>query len=232
MISRKIIFQIFLCIFPFVSSFSQESSRISLSANFGINGNFFVRSYGDPGGPVNKTIFYEKDFIGIAGGADLRYKINSRSGLGLGYMRSQNKKDINYDDSFNSIYLRIMDFNIRHIENIFQFYYERNVFKKIKGLDFQIGIFYTRTIQQEIELANYANSIFLDERNFKNSRLNELGAFFGVHYSKQIDTKFELGIQSRIYYEISSDILAQITLTPTLTYHFSKPKAKRSSTTY
>ena len=139
-----------------------------------------------------------------------------------------NPKEVNYDGPFNGIYLQIRDFNIRHINNIFQVYYERNMFKKIEGLDFQLGIFYIRTVQQEIELANYANSIYIWERNFSNARLNELGAFFGVHYSKKIDTKFELGIQSRIYYAISTDILELITLTPTLTYHFSKSKKKKA----
>ena len=44
--------------------------------------------------------------------------------------------------------------------------------------------------------------------------------FLGVQFSKYIDTKFELGVRTRIYYLISTVDFNNVTLTPVLTYHF------------
>ena len=225
MISRKIIFQIFLCIFPFVSSFSQESSRISLSANFGLNGSFFVRGYPEDGPGIE---FYKKNFVGISGGGELKYRLNNRSLISLGYMQSVNKKAVDFNGTNNGITLDIMSFNIRHIENIFYGGYELSLFKNSPGFRIQGGVYYVMQSQQEIEIVG--NSIYIWERNKANAGFNELGVFIGIQYSRKIDTHFELGIQSRLFYEFTSNILSQVTLTPTLTYHFSKRKAKRNST--
>jgi hypothetical protein len=43
----------------------------------------------------------------------------------------------------------------------------------------------------------------LEERNFKNSRLEEGGTFLGIQYQAKIDNHFYLGIRSRVYYVIS-----------------------------
>jgi hypothetical protein len=40
----------------------------------------------------------------------------------------------------------------------------------------------------------------LEDRNFKNSRLEEGGAFLGIQYQAKIDNHFYLGIRSRVYY--------------------------------
>jgi hypothetical protein len=74
--------------------------------------------------------------------------------------------------------------------------------------------------QQEIEIANYVNAVYIQERNYKTYHLEEAGVFVGLQYTKQIDTKFDLGIKSRCYYLISTNSFEAITLTPTLTYHF------------
>jgi len=62
--------------------------------------------------------------------------------------------------------------------------------------------------------------VLFEQRNFNNSKLEEGGAFAGTNFSKMIDTKFELGIRSRIYFLISTNEFEAVTLTPTLTYHF------------
>lgn len=75
--------------------------------------------------------------------------------------------------------------------------------------------------QQEIEIADRTNGgVLVEERNYKSYKIEEGGIFLGFHYSKKIDTKFDLGIKSRIYYLVSTNSLEAITLTPTLTYHF------------
>lgn len=73
-------------------------------------------------------------------------------------------------------------------------------------------------LQQEIIASPFG--VFLQERNYKNSKLEEGGAFIGLQYSKKIDTKFDLGMKAKFYYLISTGSPEAITLTPTLTYHF------------
>ena len=48
----------------------------------------------------------------------------------------------------------------------------------------------------------------------------EGGTFLGFGFSRKIDTKFELGIKSRVYYLISVSSFELVTLTPTLSYTF------------
>lgn len=222
---KKLLFFSIFLISTF-TAYCQDLGKFSLSANFGLNGNFFVRSYDELDGPTGVTSFLKKDFIGKAGGIELIYHLNNRSELLLGYTHSENKRVVTYSENFGNVQLLINDFTIRHLENIFHFSYKRVLFKKIINLKGELGIFYSRTIQQEIDI--YPNVIVFQERKFSNANFNEGGAFIGLQYSKLIDKHFELGIQSRLFYEISSDILAQITFTPTLTYHFSKLKNKKS----
>jgi hypothetical protein len=218
---KKIILLIYISIFTFSVSKAQENARIALSVNFGLNGNFFVRSYDESGPGI---LFLKKKFVGTSGGAELKYRLNKRSSIVLGYMKSENKRVVDFNGTNNNITLDIMSFNIRHNEHIFYAGYERNLFKRVPGVNIQGGLYYVRLAQQEIELLG--NSIYIWEQNTSNSGFNELGVFIGLQYSRKIDTHFELGIQSRLFYEFTSDILSQITLTPTLTYNFQKRKPK------
>jgi hypothetical protein len=70
--------------------------------------------------------------------------------------------------------------------------------------------------------AVYASTFGLgfEERNFKNSRLEEGGEFLGIQYQPKIDNHFYLGIRSRGYYVISAYYFATVTLNPTLSYFF------------
>ena len=88
------------------------------------------------------------------------------------------------------------------------------------------GLYYQRVAWQNIEASIYG--LGLRERNFKNSGLEEGGAFLGFQYSRKIDTHFYLGIKSRIYSTISAGAsIDGITLTPSLTYRFDKKSKKR-----
>jgi hypothetical protein len=209
-----------------LSARSQEHSRFSVSANFGLNGNFFVRSYDEENAPG--IVFYDKNFIGTAGGIEVGFQLNQRSSFTAGYMRSENSRLVDFYGSNNGIFLDIMSFRIRHIEHIFFGGYQYHI-NKPKGLIFEGGIFYSRTIQQEIEL--FGNSINIWERKYGNARLNELGVFAGIQYKRPIADQLDLGIQSRLFYEFTSNILSQITLTPTLTYHFRKSTRKTTKST-
>jgi hypothetical protein len=211
-----------LLIFPFLfysaCLFAQKEKKFSLEINYGLNGNFFVRSYDEVGGPPAKR-FLNKNFIGTIGGVEMAYALNKKSHLGLAFAVSKNNKEINYTG--NVIPVTIINFHISHINKFFQFYYSRNLSKKIPGLAIETGLFYLRMNQQEVEIEDRINGgVLVEERNYKNSKLEEGGIFLGFHYSKKIDTKFDLGIKSRGYYLISTSTFEAITLTPTLTYHF------------
>ncbi|MGZ8544597.1 MAG: hypothetical protein ACXWV0_04840 [Flavisolibacter sp.] len=199
---------------------AQTNSRLSLEINYGLNGNFFVGSYDEQGGPQGKTYFFNKDFIGTIAGIELTYQLNDRSRLGLAYARSINKETINFDGTVSGVDVIIRDFQIRHINNFYQLFYDRSFSRKLPALHYQGGIFYLRMAQQELEIANFMNAVNMDERNYKNSRLEEGGVFAGLHFSKYIDKKFELGIKSRVYFLASTGTFEAVTLTPTLTYHF------------
>lgn len=198
--------------------FSQKEKKITIEINYGLNGNFFVRSYDEVGGPPAKR-FLNKNFIGSIGGLEMAYSLNKKSRLGLAFAKSTNSKEIDY--SGNVIPVTIINFHITHINNFFQLFYDRNFSKKISGLNYQVGLFYLRMNQQEIEIADRLNGgVLVEERNYKTNKLEEGGAFIGLHYLKKIDPKFDLGIKSRVYYTISTNSFEAITLTPTLTYHF------------
>lgn len=218
---KQIFVYFFISLLP-LFSYSQNKSKFSVEVNYGLNGNFFVRSYNETGGPSNKTFFYKKKLIGSIAGIETKMKISKTGFLGFAYSRSTNSSEISYSGLFNTVNLAINQFTIRHINNFFQLYYERELYTKRPESKFagHLGVFYLRPIQQEVELANFINTIVLDERKFKNSNLEEFGLFIGVYYSKKIDTKFDLGIKSRVYYLISTNSFEAITLTPTLTYHF------------
>jgi hypothetical protein len=199
--------------------FSQ--GRFSISVHAGPNGNFFVRSYDEGGGPSGLR-FYKKNFIGFAFETEGKFLINKRSWLTGGYLYSNNTRVVNFNATQNGIDINTNDWTIRHRENKFYVGYERQILERVRGLNMVGGIFYSTYKQQEIELAgNYA---LYWERTWKNARLNDAGVYAGLHYERNIDTHFKLGIQSRLYFNVTSVIFEQMTLTPTLTYTFSKKK--------
>jgi hypothetical protein len=214
------LFTVFIFSFFSAMLFAQNKSRVSIEANYGINGNFFVASadYGISGG-AGEVRFFQKNFIGSIGGVEMKYNLSKKSRLGIAYAKAVNKKEIKYTGNF--INLGIADWKITHINNFYQFFYERDFDKQKRNFKYHAGLFYLRMNQQEIEIADRpSGGAGFEERNFKNSNLEEGGLFVGFHYSKKIDTKFELGIKSRIYYLLSTGNLEAITLTPTLTYSF------------
>ena len=206
-----------LSLSPFVV-LAQKKSKFSFEVNYGLNGNFFVRSYQEQAPPFPVTEISNKNFIGTIGGIELKYDVTNRASWGFGYAKSSNQKTINYTSIVNGVVLSINDFDIKHVNHFYQLFYEREITKKLPALKSQIGLFYLRPQQQEVSISR--NGFLFEQRNFKNSYLEEGGIFVGLHYSKKIDTKFELGVKSRVYYLISTNSIEAVTFTPTLTYLF------------
>ncbi len=199
---------------------SQTPSRFSIELNYGLNGNFFVRSYDETSGPQNKTYLYKKNFLGNVSGLELKYHFRNNSALVLGYARTTNKGTKNFSGTINGVDVYITDFNIRHTNGFYQLAYERRFRKSSPALTYHVGLVLASMQQQEIGIENFSNQIVIAERNFKNSKLQEAGVFGGIQVQKKIDTKFEIGLRARAYYLVSVQSLEAVTFTPTLTYRF------------
>ncbi len=215
---QKYILISFLLFFTF-TSFAQEKGKLAVETNFGINANFFVRSYEDFYGP-DVYSYSNKNLVGTIGGIDLLYGIGKKSRIGIGYARSRNEKELNFSGQF--INVGITQFNISHVNNFYELFYGLDLSKKPALFSTEIGLFYVRPHQQEISIADRPSrgGVLFEERSFKHYKLEEGGAFFGLQLQKKIDTKFYLGIKSRLYYTISTRQFELLSLTPTLSYHF------------
>lgn len=170
------------------------------------------------GRPVNATNFYLKNFIGTVGGADLYYRFNSFSRLGFGYAESINKGRKNGHDVINGVDMWLRDFNLSHINNFFQLFYERQFSKANSNWKYHAGAVLINSSQQEISFENFANQVVIDERNGKNSKVQEGGIFARLQFTKCIEKKS--GILTRIYYLLSTETLETVPLTPTIVYNF------------
>ena len=214
---KLIIFLLSLCS---ISANAQKKSKFSLEVNYGAQANFFFEGYDELGGPTNYINFYKKNTFGSIGGVELKYHFNKMASFGIAYSNAVNTRIINYVNRVNSVTVAIEDFSIKHQTEYYHLFYERKFSKKTPQFKYHFGLFYSRYQQQEVTISRTTNSSSFEQRNFNNSKLEEGGAFVGIHYSKMIDTKFELGIRSRVYYLISTNEIETISLTPTLTYHF------------
>lgn len=199
---------------------AQKKNKLSIEINYGLNGNFFVRDYDELGGPVNKKYFYKKNFIGTISGIELKKQINKVSNLSIGYARSINKGSKDYFGNVNGVYVLIDAFNIRHTNDFYQLGYERKFKKSNPQFTYHLGLVYARMQQQEIQFETYDNIIVIQERNYKNSKLEEAGVFGGFQFVKKVDTKFTAGLRLRGYFLISTGTLEAIVFTPTLSYKF------------
>lgn len=219
----KLIFHLFLVIIS-LNTFGQRQSRLSVQISHGINGNFFVRSYNEFGGPANKTYFYKKDFIGSITGVNAEYRISPASFVVIDFFKSTNLGKKNYAGNVNGIDIYINDFRLRHLNRIFSagYGYRINPRKSIWKIDGGLTLIYD--VSQTLSFENWDNLISLDENNYKNSNAVQGGVFLGGSWATKIDTKFDLGLQVRGYYLISTESFECLTLSPTLTYHFLKSR--------
>jgi hypothetical protein len=209
----------------FVTCFESNAQKVrkfSLDLSYGLNGNFFVRSYTESGGlgPPNETYLYKKNFLGDVAGIELKYRLDSTSSLNAGYSRSANKAKKNYEGIINGVDVFVRDFNIRHHNDFFHLSYERRFKKSNPAFKYHIGLVYQKAQQQEISIERYFNAVVIDERNYTNSGLEEGGFIGGVDFQKKIDTNVKLGLKIRGYYLISVQTFEALTLTPTLTFAF------------
>lgn len=218
-LNMKILYS-FCCIFFFTLFASGQHSKFSIAAHYGIQNNFFVTSYNESPNAIFQNSFYKKSALGTIGGLELKYQLGKRGSLGFGYAGSVNSRTVSYTTTINNVFLGFYDFKITHKNRFFQFGYEYALQKNEPKAFIEAGVFYLRSNQQEIDISQSRREILIEERNFSNSRLEEGGIFIGLSYMKKIDTKFRLGIKSRLYYLASTNSVEALTLTPVLLYSF------------
>lgn len=215
------VFSLLLGIFLFNPNiFGQKKNRLSIQISQGINGNFFVRSYDEQGGPANKKYFYKKDFLGTISGINAEYQISSSSLIVVDFFKSTNLGRKNYAGNINGVDLFISDFRLRHLNRILSLGYGYQSKRNKSTCKLDAGFTLIYDVQQVITLENWDNYISINENNFKNSNAVEGGVFFGASWQAKIDTRFDLGLKARIYYLVSTNELECVSLSPTLTYHF------------
>jgi len=100
----KRILLVLVTIFPVAFANAQTKSRFSLEANYGLNANFFVRSYDENYSPAPvKTYLYKKNLLGTIAGLEFKYRSGKNSNIFLAYNRSTNKKARNFKGDFNGV---------------------------------------------------------------------------------------------------------------------------------
>ncbi|MCM5529933.1 hypothetical protein [Parasegetibacter sp. NRK P23] len=217
----KALTAIFLFFFTTHITFGQQKKgRVSISANYGLTGNFFVRSYDEQNGPTDKQYFYKKNFIGSAAGLAVTFQVSENSGLFLEYSRTINTGKKSYEGSLNSTSVMIEDFRLRHVNNFFQLGYVRNFKMANAFIQAQAGVFMLTDQKQLISIERWDNLISISETNAENSGSKEAGVFLGGEYSFKLDTKVDFGIRTRGYFLVSTGTFEALTLTPVLRYNF------------
>lgn len=214
---------LFFILFLFLagnSLFAQNNSKFSIEVNYGLNGNFFVRSYDESNGPNTQINLLKKNFIGSIGGGSLKFHLGSKSTVFAEYGHSTNKGRKSYEVQSGAYLIQINDFNIRHTNNLYSAGYEYSL--PIKNLSFKIdgGVTLLTSSQQEIEIDNWNYNVLIDERNNHNSKLAEGGIFLGSAYNIEVGSGFEFGIKARVYYLVSTGTFEMVSLTPVLSYRF------------
>ncbi len=95
---------------------SQTKNNFSFEAHYGLNGNFFVRSYEESGRVITDTVFLKKNFIGTNLSFAAGYYFNKKWKLSVGCTRQENKKDVNFRKAYPNTIVSISS-TIRHFNN-------------------------------------------------------------------------------------------------------------------
>ncbi|HMP92588.1 MAG TPA: hypothetical protein PKD90_06940 [Phnomibacter sp.] len=81
---------------------------------------------------------------------------------------------------------------------------------------------FIKSLAAEIELIDrqQRGSVLFEERSYKRNRLEEGGAFLGFGYKYQLAKSVGIGVQSNLYFTISTNSFELLSLTPTVSFEF------------
>ena len=224
-------FRILIALVITSSIYSQENkSRFSISAHYGPAYNFFV----DYDREINKEDGYfippvdvlggleliQKNRMGTIGGIQISYAFNKKNSISIGYTRELHIGKFRGDvilDNGTPVFVR--DISLRHLNEFFELNYKRTVGKSGNWF-LSAGIYVLNPSQSEITIYPQQNFIDIRERNNKNSNLQEGGFSIGSEYYFYKSGKFQLGLNSKLYFTASTGEFETFTFTPILKYNF------------
>lgn len=194
----------------------EKKDRFYITAGYGFSGSFFVRSYSESSPIQSSKNFYKKNFIGEAKNFTVGLNLNRNYTLYLGINFQTFRKKIKFEDYANPSTSINFDHDIYHKDYMWLGGIGKKILNKKNVLIPSIGIFYSRSKQNEIDIYPINGVYFVEnvERNYKNSGLEEAGAFVDFSYEYTFQPKVNLGIKTQFYYNISSGTAESITLLP------------------
>lgn len=198
----------------------EKALKIFLSAGYGGAGSFFVRSYDEalPFPSLYYKAFFKKNFIGVGQELAIGVHLKKKIDVKFGFQYQRFSRHVQVNDTLPRGVGLILDNKIHHVNSIWFASITKNYIRRNRILSWGGGLYYIRPQQQEVEI--FSNFIIDRERNQKNSRLNEAGAFTEIAYEYKFQPKVNIGIKSQFYYTISSDELESITLFPFIKLNF------------
>jgi hypothetical protein len=213
-----ILFSFLVCNFSIAQP---KKGNFSIEAHYGLNGNFFVRSYDETSsiGTLQEAIFYKKNFIGTNLQINTGYYFNKKWKLSLGYTRQENKRDITYTKAYPNYFLNI-NTTIRHFNNFWDLELTRYYENKNHRLGITLGASYMRFRQNEIDILYNGRAINIEERDVKRYHLEDLGLVVGCTYDFKIQPKVYLGMSTKFHYNVTADIAESVSISPYVHFYF------------
>jgi hypothetical protein len=195
----------------------QPSHRFSVFVSGGAAGSFFVRSYDDVPPSSNYVVFNKKNFLGLGQEVGLAYELRTTT-LKIGVQLQQFSKRVRYTDPLATSRNVLIDKPILHQNLIWFAGIDKNFRRKLWTFSPGLGIYYLRPQQEEITIA----SGFVEDitRNYKNSRLEEGGAYAEFIAERQVGRNMFFGLKGQYFYTLSTGESESITLMPTLRIAF------------
>lgn len=184
-----------------------QKRLFDLSAGFGSAGSFFVRSYSE-NEVSSQTSFLKKNFLGKTWHIELSRPLGSRFEIAAGYSFQEFKKKAQYKDN-----LVQLDHTIHHINHIGDISARRKFDRRRHMVMAGLGIYYIRPVQEEITISR-SGAVLIQDRNYKNSNLEEAGALAEGTYEYKFESRVHLGIRCRFFYTVSAGEAESIALYP------------------
>ena len=185
-----------------------QDSKWSLKADFGIQKSFMVLADNDYADEWHDS-FNRKNVFGFQKGFNVEYKLTNTGFIGGGLSCATNYAI----QSYLSSTIKIDDLKTRHLSRFYQLYYKKGLFKT-NTLFLQAGMTLCREKVQNLSIKN--NSISLTKDSYKLVP----GILLGAEYYFAKKRNFEIGISSKVYWQIFDGLLDNISLSPVVKYNF------------
>jgi len=197
-----------IALFCFGIPAESQNSKWSLKVDYGIQKSFTVldnNAYAEK----EYDFFNRKNEIGNQTGINAEYQISDDGFVGGGFSCVANYAT----HSFSSATINIDDLRIKHLSTFFQLYYKRGLFQS-KALFIQMGMTLLKEKEQKLTIRN--NSISF----LKEAYTITPGILLGLEYYFVKKNSFEMGVSSKVYWQIFDGYLDNISLSPVVKYYF------------